>query len=129
MNCADFQKIAPIVLYRDVDPPARRSGEDHLSACPTCRLSFSKLKERLCSEIHDALDDYLDGAMDPEERATFDAHLAVCPECRDYLDSYGRTIRLGRAAHAEAEAPPAPPPELLAAILAARKKRGGGPPG
>jgi predicted anti-sigma-YlaC factor YlaD len=126
VNCDDFRNIAPIVLYRDVDPSARVGGEEHLRTCASCRTSFSKLKERLCSEIHDALDDYLDGAMDVDERATFDAHLAVCPECRDYLSSYERTVRLSRASHRVDDAASEPPPELLAAVLAARRKRSSG---
>lgn len=125
MNCSDFGRISPELLYRLLSADAKATAADHLNACGACRATFESLKERLCSEIHDALDDYLEASMTPAERATFDAHLAVCPPCRDYLASYETTIRLGKAAFAEppTEPAPPPPPELLAAVLAARKKR------
>ncbi|HYC77152.1 MAG TPA: zf-HC2 domain-containing protein [Planctomycetota bacterium] len=123
MNCADFRRVAPDLLYRLVPSAERGPALDHLQACGACRDAFGSLREKLCSEIHDALDDYLEATMAPSERATFDAHLAVCPECRDYLASYEATIRLGKAAHAEPGNDPTPPPELIAAVLAARRRK------
>ncbi len=123
MNCADFRRAAPEVLYHLTTPARRAEAEAHAAACPSCRAAFASLHERLCSEIHDALDDCLDRTMRQDERETFDAHLAVCPECRDYLSSYAATVRLGKAAHASpAHGPPPPPKDLVAAVLAARKR-------
>jgi anti-sigma factor RsiW len=76
-----------------------------------------------CQELIEFLADYVDDELAAEERARFDAHLAVCPHCVDYLHGYRETIRLGRAAFADAsEVPDEVPDELVDAILAARKR-------
>lgn len=76
-----------------------------------------------CRELIEFLMDYVEDALAPDERASFDAHLAVCPDCVRYLDGYRATVRAGRAAFAEPEAPvPDEVPEaLVAAILRARR--------
>jgi anti-sigma factor RsiW len=58
-------------------------------------------------------------------QARFDAHLAGCADCVAYVKTYAATIRLGKAAFVEPDAPvPADVPEaLVRAILAARGKR------
>jgi anti-sigma factor RsiW len=56
-------------------------------------------------------------------RAEFDKHLDECPWCVAYLDSYRKTILLGKAAFADSEDAPPPPDaleELIEAILHAR---------
>jgi len=78
-----------------------------------------------CKEIIDALMEYLDGGLTPGQRAEFDRHLAVCPACRDYLRTYGETIRLGKASlceHAD-EGPQELPASLVTAVMAAIRKR------
>lgn len=79
-----------------------------------------------CREFADFLADYLSGELAPEARAGFDRHLAVCPACQAYLKDYEATIRLGRAAFAEPDAPvpDAVPQRLVSAILAARSHSG-----
>jgi anti-sigma factor RsiW len=75
-----------------------------------------------CRELIDFLDDYVANDMEPSRRRTVDEHLAICPECVRYVDSYRRTIAMGRAAFDDPSAP-APsdvPPKLLRAILASR---------
>ena len=81
-----------------------------------------------CEEFVEFLWQYFEDDLDPRERETFDQHLARCPHCTRYLDSYRRTIALGKDALAGAE-PGAPvpsdvPEELIAAILAARNRKG-----
>ena len=75
-----------------------------------------------CKQLAEFLDDYIGGALPPDQRADVDAHLAVCPDCRHYLDSYRRTVALGKAAFAAPDAPvlDSVPDKLLAAIKAVR---------
>ena len=75
-----------------------------------------------CKQLADILDEYLAGDMPAEQRARLEEHLAVCPDCRHYLDSYRRTIALGKAAFAAPDdpVPDSVPEKLLAAIKSAR---------
>ena len=77
-----------------------------------------------CREILDFLYLYLAGELPEEEAAEFDRHLGVCPSCVNYIESYRKTIALGRAAYAETgeESGAGIPDELVAAIRAARRK-------
>jgi anti-sigma factor RsiW len=76
-----------------------------------------------CREFIDFLDDYMDGALPIAQRHFFDEHLAGCLDCQTYLESYKRTVRLGKLALADGDGPvPADVPEsLVRAILAARR--------
>jgi anti-sigma factor RsiW len=75
-----------------------------------------------CRDLVGFLDEYLAGGLEPERRATFEAHLAVCPPCVEYLKSYQATIRMGKAAFTDPDAPvpDSVPEELVQAILKAR---------
>ena len=76
-----------------------------------------------CRELADFLDDYLAGELTAERRMVFDGHLLLCVDCRNYLDSYRRTIELGKQAF-EDDAAPVPaeiPSGLVNAILKARR--------
>jgi anti-sigma factor RsiW len=78
-----------------------------------------------CREFTEFLHDYLFGDLPPEERAEFEKHLAECPWCVAYLDSYGKTIQLEKAAFCASEEAPPPadaPEELIQAILRARPR-------
>jgi anti-sigma factor RsiW len=74
-----------------------------------------------CRELIDFIADYLDGTLPADEKREFERHLHVCPACVAYLDSYRRTVSLGKASLA-APAPDDAPAGLLEAIRAARKK-------
>ena len=76
-----------------------------------------------CREFIEFLDDYVDGALPAAQRHFFDEHLAGCLDCQTYLESYKRTVRLGKLALADGDGPvPADVPEsLVRAILAARR--------
>lgn len=76
-----------------------------------------------CRDLTEFLDDYVAGALDPETRGAFDAHLGECADCVKYLNSYRRTIELGKQAmgDVDAAAPVEMPAGLMKAILAARK--------
>ena len=77
-----------------------------------------------CQEILDFLMQYLDGELPAEQLACFEEHLHVCGPCVAYLETYQETIRLGRAACAEDDAPCKDvPEELVRAILDARRKQ------
>jgi len=77
-----------------------------------------------CREVADFLMDYLDGTLPESQRAIFDKHLGVCPDCRAYIDSYRRTIAIGRAVYDDGTEPSDAPEELIQSIL---KARSGGP--
>ena len=77
-----------------------------------------------CREVSEFLLAYLDHELKAEQRAAFEGHLRDCDECVRYLRSYERTVRLGKAAWRDADAPGAGPiPErLVEAILAVRRR-------
>ena len=78
-----------------------------------------------CREFAELLADYLAGGLAGDPRAQFEHHLTLCPNCQRYLDGYRATVRLGKAAFADGDAPlPADVPEdLVKAILAAHGKQ------
>lgn len=75
-----------------------------------------------CRELIEFLDAYLNGELAVAERCDFERHLGVCRSCVNYLDTYKRTIGMGRAvfANLDSETPGEVPEELVRAILAAR---------
>jgi anti-sigma factor RsiW len=75
-----------------------------------------------CRELLDFLHLYLEDELPADRRHEFDRHLAVCPPCVQYIREYRDTVRLGKAAYADLEGPPAAdtPEELVRAILSAR---------
>jgi hypothetical protein len=77
-----------------------------------------------CAELDQFIVDYLERNLRFGQRAHFRFHLLICPKCRAYLDSYKKTIALGKKAFADPERPAseAAPPELIRAILASRQK-------
>ena len=78
-----------------------------------------------CRELIDFIADYLDGTLSPPMRAEFERHLGVCPSCVAYLDSYKKTISMGKMALARTDGPAtgAVPEGLLRAIREARAKK------
>ena len=78
-----------------------------------------------CREFIEYLWRYLDDDIPQLERATFEQHLAVCPHCERYLDSYKRTIVLGKAAFLDERSDTClsepVPEELVVAVIAARR--------
>ena len=77
-----------------------------------------------CRDLVEFLSEYLSGELAAAERAEFEAHLAACPACVAYLDTYQKTILLGKASYAcrEDPVPDEVPEQLVQAILAARTK-------
>jgi len=75
-----------------------------------------------CREFVEFLANYLAGELLPPIQAEFEFHLTDCPDCALYLKSYEVTVRLGKEACADLDAPvPAEvPEELVLGILAAR---------
>ena len=76
-----------------------------------------------CREFSEFLDDYWSGALSAEGRAVFEAHLGQCVDCANYLNSYRRTIELGKEA-VKTDEPTSPdiPEELIRAVIAARRR-------
>ncbi len=77
-----------------------------------------------CRELTTFIADYLSGDVPPDTRREFERHLEVCPTCVTYLRGYEDTIKLGRRAFAEDDAPvPDTVPEaLVEAVLNARAR-------
>ncbi len=46
----------------------------------------AKVRELVCKEVVELVDEYLGNRLDAEERRAFDAHLATCPPCTTYLE-------------------------------------------
>ena len=79
-----------------------------------------------CREVTEFLHEYLFGNLPAAERSEFEKHLAECPWCVAYLESYQKTIQLGRAALSASEDAPLlaeAPEELIQVILHARPRR------
>ncbi len=79
-----------------------------------------------CRELIDFLSDYLDGALPPAARSRFEEHLDACLDCQNYVESFKRTVRLGKESLADGEdaVPTDVPDALVQAILAARPPGG-----
>ncbi|NOT54470.1 MAG: hypothetical protein HOP18_07685 [Deltaproteobacteria bacterium] len=75
-----------------------------------------------CRDFIDFLESYTSGALSRKEQALFHLHLSLCPHCTKYLDSYQKTIRIGKAVLAPTDdtVPAEVPEDLIKAILAAR---------
>lgn len=75
-----------------------------------------------CREICDFMMAFLDGELPEQERQIFQTHLAICPPCLCYMETYKKTVALGKNACTDPNPPPVPE-DLVKAILAARKKQ------
>lgn len=76
-----------------------------------------------CRELAEFLLAYINGELSPAETSEFDRHMKVCPACVKYVDSYKKTIHLGKAAFSdETKIPTNVPEALVQAILKAREK-------
>ena len=63
-----------------------------------------------CREMVEFLMAYLDGELPEGQRESFDQHLRDCPPCEVYLDTYRRTVDLGRSVCEDGEGPDDEPP-------------------
>jgi anti-sigma factor RsiW len=71
-----------------------------------------------CRECTDFLHDYLAGDLPATQQRVFEGHLELCPPCLTFLESYRKTLALGKLV-SEEEAEPLPE-ALVKAILATR---------
>ena len=78
-----------------------------------------------CREFADFIADYLSAELPQDRRSAFEQHLRLCVNCQKYLAGYEETVKLGRRAFADEDAPvPAQvPEELVQAILRAKGVR------
>jgi len=77
-----------------------------------------------CAQIAEFLTDFIDEELPDAVHADFVAHMVICPDCQRYLDSFRKTIELGRGAYDPIDPikEVADIPELLVqAILRARE--------
>lgn len=79
-----------------------------------------------CRDFAEFVWAYVSGELTQASRFEFDAHMAVCPHCVIYMESYLKTIALGRDAFADPNTPVPEdiPKDLVDAIMAAREKGG-----
>ncbi len=87
-----------------------------------------------CRELTEFIMAYLDCELDDATRRTFEFHLSMCPACMAFMDTYKKTVALGRESFACPSDKPAEahvPEALIQAIIAATKVRNGTaqPPG
>lgn len=75
-----------------------------------------------CRELAEFLSAWLNGELSKAEAAEFERHLSVCPACIKYVDSYKKTIALGRDAFRGEETVKSVPESLVQAILSAKKR-------
>ena len=68
-----------------------------------------------CSEVLEALPDYVEGALGPEAAARVEGHLAGCDWCERFGGSYGAAVAALRRSLGE----PEPVPEEVRARLRA----------
>ena len=88
---------------------------------------MTRRDELSCRDFVEVIMAWLDGELEARSRELFDAHLAVCPDCVNYLDSYEKTVALGKCI-CDPDDPNAPvpddvPEDLVRAVLAARRSR------
>ena len=78
-----------------------------------------------CRHLIDFIAAYLDDELPARQAMAFRMHLAMCSQCRSYLDSYKKTVALGKAAlHPSNDpVPKQVPADLVKAILAARRAK------
>lgn len=76
-----------------------------------------------CRMFVEFLMDYLAGTLPEPQREEFEGHLNECSACVTYLATYRETIRLGKDALCDPDAPlpKSIPEELVQAILDARR--------
>jgi anti-sigma factor RsiW len=74
-----------------------------------------------CAQIADFLTDFLSGELPDAVHADFVAHMVICPDCQRYLNSFRKTIALGRGAFDPVSEVTKMPESLVQAILRARE--------
>jgi anti-sigma factor RsiW len=74
-----------------------------------------------CAQIADFLTDFLNDELPEAVHADFVAHMVICPDCQRYLDSFRKTIDLGRGAFDPVQEVAKMPESLVQAILRARE--------
>jgi anti-sigma factor RsiW len=75
-----------------------------------------------CQDCIDFLCDYLDESLPPEQAEVFRQHLEKCSPCVSYLETYKKTLELGKAVCQCDEDTHEIPEELVQAILSARRR-------
>jgi anti-sigma factor RsiW len=77
-----------------------------------------------CRELTAFIADFVAGELPPDTRLEFERHLDVCPNCVTYLSGYQDTVKMGRYACGDDDAPvpDTVPEELIQAVLSARSK-------
>ncbi len=77
-----------------------------------------------CQEFIDFVGEYMEGELSGAELLRFQRPLEICPYCVDYLASYERTVRSGKAAFQDPDGPVPTevPEELVRAIQASRRR-------
>lgn len=54
----------------------------------------AKLRELLCKEVVELVNEYLGHRLAEDERRAFDAHLETCPPCTTYLEQMKTVLKV-----------------------------------
>jgi anti-sigma factor RsiW len=115
-ECRALHRALDDYYHGRLSDEQRADLEAHAAACADCSSVLRICDELSCRDFVAFLDAYLAGELEPSRREVFDWHVAICPDCRNYLDSYRKTVALGKEAlNDPSEA--AIPAELIRAIL------------
>ena len=118
MNCEELRRAIFGYVERELPAERRAEFEAHRAACPGCAELVRDVLALPCRDFVQFLDDYHEDRLPAEQRSIFERHMQLCPPCVDYLESYVRTVRIGRISCAES---PEVPEKLIRAILRARQ--------
>lgn len=101
MKCKDFDIALHDLFIGELAPERKGEVLTHASKCQRCSNLLKTAQEISCQDFVAFLNLYLDGQVDQARKAVFDRHLAICPECTAYLESYRKSIELGRESAAD----------------------------
>src|SRR5262245_38148435 len=92
---------------------------------PKSGIQVGGLLQVTCREFADFMMDYLSDELPSDSRRAFDYHLSLCNNCQRYLAGYQESVKLGKRAFEDDDAPlpTTVPEELVKAILTARLRR------
>ena len=120
LECRALRSALDDFFHGHLSAEERAELEAHAAGCASCSRAMRIRDELSCQEFVAFLDAYVEGELSPARREVFESHLATCPDCRNYLDSYRKTMELGREALSEPDEVSIPA-DLIQAILLARK--------
>lgn len=78
---------------------------------------------KTCKQITDLVFDYLNDNLSPNIKQDFQQHLRICPDCVNFLNTYKKTVSVGRSIRPE-EIPPRVSNNVLDFLRSRMRKSG-----